>query len=404
MTEVLDEAVSILGFDPFDPAFRADPYPTYDRLRAAGPLWRTPGQLLLATSHRVCSQIFKDSRFGHHTDAPSPVPFRRGPQTGGARWFVVLDPPDHTRLRRLVTKAFTPRLIAGLRPRIAELAETLLDEAVAAREVDLIGVWAYPLSLTVITEMLGVPVADRELMKRWSATIARAIDPDFVQTGAEKAEQGRTFVAIKDYFAALVAERRTRPTDDLLGQLVKIEEQGDRLTLDELVATCILLLFAGHETVVDLLGNATVALSSRPEQARWLAAHPEAAPTAVDELLRFDPPVQALMRTALVDCELEGVPVRRGDMVMLLMAAANRDPAAFPEPDRLDLRRDGERHLSFGAGIHYCVGAALGRLEGSVALTTLLRRAPDLALTGEPLRHRDNLMARGLTRLPVRLR
>ncbi|MFB9235143.1 cytochrome P450 [Plantactinospora siamensis] len=405
MTDVLDEPAEILGFDPFEPGFRLDPYPRYDALRARGALFRTAGGLLVATAHRMVSRIFRDPRFGHQSGVRGPVPFRRGSGGGGGtRWFVVLDPPDHTRLRRLIGHAFTPRLVAGLAPRAAELARRQLAAAMADGPGDLIENWAYPYSLTMISDLLGVPYGDRELIQRWSGIIVRGIDPDFVLSPAEIDERGRAFRDVAAYFTELVRDRRARPGDDLLGQLTRIEERGDVLTLDELVATCTLLLVAGHETVVDLLGNATLTLLRHPQAARELRDGDRDPQVAVDELLRYDPPVQMIMRTALVDCDVDGVPVRRGDMVLLMIGAANRDPAVYADPGRLDLGRRGERHLAFGAGIHYCLGAPLGRLEGSAALTTLVRNAPGLALTDEPLRYRDNLMARGLAGLPVRWR
>lgn len=403
------DATAILGFDPFDPAFRADPYAHYRRLGADAGLHRTGAGLWITSSYGACERVLRDPGFGHR------------PESGGVwresaarnRSFLTLDPPDHTRLRRLVSKAFTARLIERLRPRV----EDLVDELLAGRsgEVDLIAALAYPLPVILISELLGVPPEDRDRFKGWSDALARGLDPDFLLPPDQLAERDEARAEFAEYFRELVARRRAAlrgplpaaqpdAPSDLLGALVAVSDGGDALTEEELLATCVLLLVAGHETTVNLIGNGALALLRDPAQLAWFRAHPDAAPDAVEELLRYDPPVQLTLRAALEDTEVAGTAVSQGSLLLLLTGAANRDPSVFAGPDRLDLARygsDAPRHLSFGHGIHFCLGAPLARLEGRIALRKLFER--DVALTGEPLHYRENLVLRGLSALPVTL-
>ncbi|MGH3388685.1 MAG: cytochrome P450 [Actinomadura sp.] len=392
MADSRPDALAILGFDPLDPAFLADPHAQFRRLAAAGPLQWTPGGLWVTTSYGLCDRVLRDARFGHH---PPTGGMRRGDTP--AQSFLTLDPPDHTRLRRLVSKAFGARLIERQRPRI----ETLVDELLAGAtgRVDLISAFAYPLPVIVISELLGVPPEDQERFKGWSDALARGLDPDFLLPEHDLAKRLQARAEFRDYFTELLDRRRAEPRDDLLSELVTVRDGGDLLTTDELLATCILLLVAGHETTVNLIGNGALALLRNPEQLAWFRAHPEAAPAAVEELLRYDPPVQFTMRAALEDVSLGGATLRQGALILLLTSAANRDPAVFPGPDRLDLSRTENRHLAFGLGIHFCLGAPLARLEGQIALTRLFQR--DVTLATEALAYRDNVVLRGLQSLPV---
>ncbi|HEU5155507.1 MAG TPA: cytochrome P450 [Streptosporangiaceae bacterium] len=410
-TDLATGAVDVLGFDPFDPAFRADPYVHYARLRAGGPLRRGRAGVWVTTSHALCGQVLRDPRFGHQPGGASGV-FRAVAPPVDRRSFLSLDPPDHTRLRRLVSKAFTARLVERLRPRISELVDDLLAEV--SGETDLIAALAWPLPVAIISELLGVPPEDKNRFKAWSDALARGLDPDFMLPPAEIERRERARDEFIDYFRAL-ADRRRRAHggrggngagnravngDDLLSALVAVSDQGDVLSEAELLATCILLLVAGHETTVSLIGNGALALLRNPGQLAWFRAHPEAAASAVEELLRYDPPVQLTARSALEDVELAGQRIERGQMILLLIGAANRDPAVFADPDRLDLTRKAERHLAFGLGIHYCLGAPLARLEGQIALTKLFGR--EVSLAGE-VSYRDNLILRGPATLPVRV-
>ncbi|MFB9833434.1 cytochrome P450 [Actinoallomurus acaciae] len=392
MTDAQPDVNSVLGFDPFAPEFSADPYAQYRALRADGPLIRTSRGLWLSTSFAVCTQVLRDPRFGHGDTGLSGRPPRR------VRSFLTLDPPEHTRLRRLVSRAFTARLVERLRPRVSAIVDDLL--ARLDGEVDLIAGLAHPLPVIVISEMLGVPPEDEERFKDWSDALARGLDPDFVVPPAELAHRDRAREEFGDYFRELAARRRAAPGDDLLSGLVAIEE----LSEDDLIATCVLLLVAGHETTVNLIANGTLALLRSPDQLAWFRDNPGESAAAVEELLRYDPPVQLSARVALEDAEIAGQRIGRGEPIMLLLGAANRDPEVFTDPDRLDLTRwltEAPRHLAFGQGIHFCLGAPLARIEGQTALTALMRR--DVTLTPGPLRYKDNLILRGLAELPVRI-
>jgi cytochrome P450 len=320
-------------------------------------------------------------------------------------WMLLLDPPDHTRLRSLVHKAFTPRMVAQLRPSIQQLTDELLDVAAetARREgaVDLMAAFAYPLPVAVICALLGVPQEDYVQFHGWSDAIARTLDlnddPAIYDRGAVAAR------TLTDYLDGLLSARRLKPQNDLISALVGLELEGDKLTKEELFGTCALLLIAGHETTVNLIGNGTLALLSHPDQWQLLQAEPELAPAAVEELLRYDSPVQMTTRIAHETFEHRGHTIRRGQEVAFLLGAANRDPDRFPNPDRLDITRSDNRHLSFGGGIHYCLGAPLARLEGEIAFNTLARRFPSLHRASTKVTHRDNFLLRGLTALPVAL-
>jgi pimeloyl-[acyl-carrier protein] synthase len=297
------------------------------------------------------------------------------------RSMLFRDPPDHTRLRALVSKAFTPRMIETMREHIQEIVDRLLDRVQDAGRMDVIEDLAYPLPVTVICEMLGVPVDDHASIRGWSAEIARSLDAIGLPSDQDIVERGRTSRrALADYFRRLVPERRARPQNDLLSGLIAAEEQGDKLSQDEVIAMCLLLFIAGHETTVNLIGNGTLALLRHPDQMKKLRAEPSLIGNAVEELLRYDSPVQRTARITTTEVELAGQPLPKGAMVITALGAANRDPAQFADPDRLDVTRKDPRHISFGFGIHFCLGAPLARVEGQLALGTLLRRAPKLAL------------------------
>ncbi|POM26855.1 Cytochrome P450 107B1 [Actinomadura rubteroloni] len=397
MGQAIVDAAAVLGFDPFDPTFRADPYRGYP---PPGRLVRTDAGLWVTSSYALCEHALRDPSFGHGLGDEGET-WRQGPRQ---RSFLTMDPPDHTRLRRLVSKAFTPRLVERLRPRVTALVDELLDAAAGAR-TDLIAALAYPLPVIVISELLGVPAADRDRFKDWSEALARGLDPDFLLPESEIVRREAARAEFNAYFRALAAERRASPRDDLLSALVAVSDGGDALTEEELLATCVLLLVAGHETTVNLIGNGALALLRNPAQLALFRSQPDAAPAAIEELLRYDPPVQFTLRTAVVDTELGGTPLPKGSFVLLLNGMANRDPSVFAEPDRLDLTRyaggSAARHLSFGQGIHYCLGAPLARLEGQVALSKLFER--NVTMAAGPVTYRDNLVLRGLESLHVDL-
>jgi len=391
-----------VDFNPMDPAFLADPYPTYHRLRTEDPVHLSPLGFWVLTRYDDVVAVLRDARYGKEA-IPAFVAARFGSAIQPmALSMLDRDPPDHTRLRSLVSKAFTPRVVEGLRPRVQQIVDGLLARVASARSMDLIEQFAYPLPVNVICEMLGVPVEDHAQFKDWGLDVARGLDAIMLPADSDvlrRAVAARH--ALTDYFRRLIAARRTTPRGDLLSALIAAEEAGDKLNENELLATCILLLIAGHETTVNLIGNGTLALLRHPEQLRRLREQPELIGSAVEELLRYDGPVQRTARIPSEDVKIGGKAIAKGEMVMPFVGAADRDPAQFPDPDRLDITRADNRHIAFGWGIHFCLGAPLARLEGQIAINTLVQRLPKLALaTSRPV-YRQSLTLRGLETLPV---
>ena len=397
-----------------DPVLRADPHTVHEQLRARGPL---VGSALgpLTTSHAVAAEVLRSDRFGVGFDwsaAPGParwaLAFGDDPAATGVAEppsMLVVDPPDHTRYRRLVGRAFTPRATAAAEPMVRQVADTLLDalEPAAARgePVDLVAAFAAPLPVLVIADLLGVPTDRQEDFLRWGAAAAATLDPGLPLRRFLAAD--RAIRALHDFLAGHFARLRREPGEDLVSRLVAASDE-DALSDRELHATVLLLLGAGFETTVNLLGNAVVLLDAHRDQRNALLADPTGWPNAVEEVLRFDSPVQITGRTVRADTELAGVPVRPGSRVTMLLGAANRDPDVFADPGRFDIGRANARdHLSFSAGIHYCVGAGLARMEAAVALRALTERFPGLRVTGRPVR-RDLQTLRGFEHLPVALR
>ena len=389
---LLDELTQLTG--------REDPYPRYRRLREISPVVRAADGALVVTRHADCVAVTRHPQLGH---MPSHMlEFVR------ADWaehpalhqlftsVLAINPPDHTRLRRLVSSSFTARRVQALQPRITQMVQELL--ARMDGEVDFIEAFAFPLPVNVIGELLGVPEPDRAqfqgLVRDWTQVL-EVISPEVLATADPAA------ATIREYLAGLTAERRRKPGDDLISALVAAEEDGEKLTEDELLTMAGLLFAAGFETTTNLLGNSMVALLRHPEQLALLrrGAEPAAAP-AVEELLRFDTPVQLLSRVAWDDVEIAGVRLSGGERIVAYLGAGNRDPERFAEPDRLDLTRADNAPLSFGGGIHYCLGAPLARLEAQIAIPALLSRFPKLELAGPPGR-RDSLAIRGYTTLPI---
>ena len=394
------------------PDFRADPYPGWGALREREPVHRTDLGAWVLTRHADVSALLRDPRTStDERNSELYVPgASRGPidEAGETQPLLFLDPPDHTRLRGLVSKAFTVRMVDQLAPRVQTLVGELLSEmeSIAAAgdgTLDLVERFAYPLPVTVICEMLGVPPSDHSTFADWSGLLAHAIDPPVLRTPEQEQQIQTTAEAFVAYFEDLIARRRTEPGGgDLLTALLEAEDEGERLTHDELLAQLLFLLIAGHETTVNLIGNGTLALLRNPEQLARLRGDPSLDKPAIEELLRYDSPVQFSMRICLDDMEFGAVPLPKGSTVLCIIGAANRDPDAFAEPDRLDLGRTENRHLAFGGGAHFCLGAPLARLEGRIAITSLVRRFPELALAGDPVM-RDTFTLRGLAKLPVTL-
>ncbi|MFF9647063.1 cytochrome P450 family protein [Kitasatospora aureofaciens] len=394
---------------PLDPTVKSlltDPYGTYAELRAETPVRRIVGPdglpVWLVTRYPDVRQALADPRLALDRAHAAPGNYRGFalPPALDAN-LLNMDPPDHTRIRRLVAQAFTPRRIAALRAPIERVAEQLLDAvedtAGPSRRVDLLASYAAPLPITVICDLLGVPEDDRHDFRAWTDTL---ITPD-----PNRPEQARDAVrAMLAFFTGLIGRKRAEPADDLLSDLIAVRDEQDRLSEEELTSLAFLILFAGYENTVHLIANAVLALLTHPEQLAALRAEPELVAGAVEEFARFDGPAPlAIRRFPREDVTIGGVTVPAGETVLLSLASANRDPEQFGEPDRLDLRRRENGHLALGHGIHYCLGAPLARMETALAITALLRRFPALALgvPAEQLRHRPTMRARGLLELPV---
>lgn len=391
-----------------DPAVRADPYPTYDDLRASGPL--VPGLFgsRAVTRHADAFTVLRDARFssnarhqpGHEQFAELARQVGLGDLEGlMERVLLFADPPDHTRLRRLVSAAFTPRAVEAMRPRLAVIVDDLLDQLGANGGGDLVDALAFPLPVTVISEMLGVPPADHAMLRAWTGDLVKALDPSDDMTVFFPAAEAMR--AMRAYFDELAQARRATPGDDLLSALILAEDGGDRLTHDELLDMTILLFGAGHETTVNLISGGVLELLRHDDQLALLRSDPTLIGSAVEELLRFAPPVQLTARIATADVELAGEAISRGTELVVLLACANRDPDVFTEPDRLDITRGDNRHLSFGGGIHLCLGAPLARIEGQEAIGRLVRRFPDLALATDQVEWKPTTTIRGPARLPI---
>jgi len=393
------------------PEFKANPHPFYARLRAEAPICRVTLPSLgnqpawLITRYDDVTLALKDERFiKNKLNALTPEQAVRQPWVPGMvkpleRTMLDLDEPDHTRLRALVHKAFTPRLIEQMRERIQALADDLLDAVQGRGRMDLIHDYALPVPTTIIAEMLGVPVKDRQKFHRWSSAI---VSSNLSAWGMVKAIPN--VMAFIGYIRKLLKLRRANPQDDLVSALVQAAEAGDQLSEDELLAMVFLLLLAGHETTVNLIGNGTLTLLEHPDQMEKLRNDPALIKPAVEELLRYNGPLEtATERYAREDVPLAQVSIPRGEMVFAVLASANRDERQFADPDTLDLTREPNKHLAFGQGVHFCLGAALARLEGQIAINTLLRRIPDMRLAVAPgaLRWRRGLVLRGLAALPV---
>ncbi|MEE1787149.1 cytochrome P450 [Streptomyces sp. SP17BM10] len=396
-------------FDPWSAAFVAHPYDAYAELREHAPVtYYEPTKQWLVPRHEDVSALLRDRRLGRtythrfsHEEfgRPAPDPAHEPFHTLNDHGLLDLEAPDHTRIRRLVSKAFTPRMVEGLRPTVRRLAAELVDGLLADGGGDLVAAVAEPLPVAVIAEMLGVPEADRHLLRPWSADITGMFELNPTEEAARRAVTAS--IEFSDYLRALIRERRTAPGSDLISALVQAQEGDDALSEQEMISTCVLLLNAGHEATVNTTGNGWWALFRNPgELARLRADVDGLLPTAVEELMRWDTPLQMFERWVLEDIEVRGVTIPRGSEIALLFGSANRDPARFADPDRLDLGRTDNPHVTFGAGIHFCLGAPLARLELTESYGALLRRAPGLRLVREP-EWRPGYVIRGLEELLV---
>ena len=388
-------------YNPLSARMAQDPYPDYARLRERSPVHRS--RLLKSwvfSRYADVDAVLRDHR--RFSNDPRKRTLSRRQQgivpAEDEYHLLLLDPPDHTRLRALVNKAFTRRAVNALEPQIRSLTSSLLDDVDPAG-FDLMEAVANPLPVIVIAEMLGVPPEDRARFRIWSNLRARLLEPTIGPREREvAAEAGK---ALKEYFLPIIEARRAKPEGDIVSALAQAEEEGEVLTAQEMLNMLRLLLVAGNETTTNLIGNGVLALLRNPGELERLRANPSLIPAAVEELLRFDSPVQTDFRGALEDCEVNGAPVRRGENIVLLIGSANRDPAAFEEPDRLDIGRAEGSHISFGRGIHHCIGAPLARLEGRIVLEVLLERFASLRLLTERPAYRGGVVLRGLESLPI---
>ena len=389
-----------VAYNPLSDAMVRDPYPVYAKLRERSPVHysRLSDAVLLSRYKDVDAILRNHARFTVNPDLRKSRKARYKP-TPEERSILFIDPPDHTRLRSLVNKAFTRSAINALEPRIREIMVGLLNGIREPDGFDLMQTVAIPLPVIVIAEMLGIPQEDRAQFRVWSDQRARLLEP--MLTRSERKTAAEASKQLSQYFLSIIKSRQGEPRDDILTRLVQAEEQGDTLSETEMLNMLRLLLIAGNETTTNLIGNGMLALLRHPDQLQTLRDDPGLIPAAVDELLRYDSPVQMTLRCAVEDCDINGMAVRAGQDVILLGGSANRDPAAFENPDQLDFSRPKQDHISFGRGIHYCLGAGLARIEGRIAFEMLLERFGSLRLLTDRPEFRYSIVLRGLTSLPV---
>lgn len=384
-------------YNPFDPEVHADPYPHYRELREQDPVHRSEVDLWVFTRYDDIATLLRDSRLGHE------VTQGVAGEGGSADWESMLfrDPPAHSRLRLPVSKAFTPRVLESLRTRIYKIVDDTLGVARQNGTMDVIGDLAFPLPATVISEMLGLPVEDHQQCRRWAASATRSLDPL-----ADDRIMDEIFVSLiefREYLSEQVERRRSHPGDDLVTALIAAEEQGERLSHEELISTLLLLFTAGHETVTNLIGNGLLALLRNPDQLRRLKEDPGLIRPGIEELLRYDSPVQFVIRIVKEPMTVRGQDFVRGDAMLLVVGAGNRDPEQYADPDSLDVGRKDIKHLSFGGGIHFCLGSMLARMEAQAVFEGLITQLPEIELAVDDLKWRPHINLRGLESLPIRV-
>jgi cytochrome P450 len=392
-----------LAFNPADPAFIANPYPVYQLLRAHAPVVYVPEiQAWVVSRYADAAAALKDPRLG--VDSGNATSFKAVPIADPrvaalarmfSRQMLFRDPPEHTRLRGLVNKAFTPKVVQQLQPRMERLVDDLLDRAAERGEMDLIADLAFPLPVTVIAMLLGVPAEDDAKFKAWSGPIVKTVEPVLMPEDVELAAAAT--VEILDYFRDLVKRKRAAPGDDLISTMIAAEEQGQRLTTDELLANAVLFLVAGHETTVNLIGNGVLALLRHPDELAKLRASPGKIDNAIEEILRYDSPVTNSGRNVQREQSMRGCPMHLGDSITTSLAAANHDPEVNPDPQRFDIERANVQHQSFGGGKHTCLGAPLARVEAQEGIAALLKRFPDLQPSPRGLKYRTIPSFRGMS-------
>ncbi len=389
----------------FSPEFLRNPYPAFQMLRANAPIMKTEMGFWVATRYEDVTAILRDKRFGkcfvERTERVHGTEVWDQPVYASMRnWMLVMDPPDHTRLRGLVARAFAPRHLKALRPRIQQLVDDSLDAVEDKGEMDFLEDFAYPLPVHVICDMLGIPAEDRNWFFDGSRVSGRLIDPT-PMTPEELQQVNEGHMQQVAYFKDLFERRRKTPDDDIITELLSAADDGDKLSDDELIGNIILLFGAGHETTVNMLGNGMLHLLSNPDEWEKLKADPSLVPNAIEEMLRFDSSVQMTGRTPLEDVEIGGVTIPKGEQILNLLGAANRDPDQYVDPEEFKIDRQNVQPTSFGGGIHHCLGAPLARIEGEIALATLIKRLPNIRLANDDPEWRMTFTLRGLATLPV---
>ena len=406
----LDGAASIEEYERFCRGHLPDPYPLFQRLQAEDPVhWSDLLGAWVITRYSGVVAGLRDPRLSSERVpvfmGSLPQPLRSQVHPLGehlSRWVSQVNPPDHTRLRRLISIAFTPKTVEKVRPRIQEVVDGLIDKVKQDGQMDLIEQFAYPLPATVISEMLGVPSRGQDRFRRWSDDIMAFVGVSVLALPAIAEKCYQSLSELTAYFETIIQECRSNPREDLISALVAAEEQGDRLSAEELISMCSQLLVAGHETTTQLIANGILTLLRHPSELEKLKQDPSLIAPAIEEIMRFEGPSQRQTRLVVEDVEMGGKRIPKGATVLLMLGAANRDSAEFPSPDQFDICRSPNRHVGFSSGIHFCVGAPLARLEGAMAINTLLRRLPNLRLAAEDFEWRENMSLRGLKSLPVR--
>lgn len=396
-----------LKFNPYDPKFQANPYPFYHNLRSVEPIYQSFTGMWVLTRYADAKAVLRDPRFcvnkmqrnvKHKSHSLEQRDFNTLAQAID-KWLLYLDPPEHTRLRGLISKAFSSTSVKFLRPQIQKITDELISKVRHKGFMDVISDFACPLPCNVIAAILGIPVEDWFKLYHWSDKLSSILDP--LSSLEDYEQMNRVALEFTDYFKSLIAQRQKGPQQDLLSALITVKEQDNKLSEDEIISVCMLLFLTGEETTVNLIGNGMLALLSHPQQMQQIKTQPMLIQSAVEEILRYDSPIQITTRVATEDVVLDGVTVRCGEKVLVVLGAANRDPAQFPDPDRFDITRVNNSHLAFADGIHYCLGAALTRIEGEIAINTLVQQLPDLKLSQDKIEWRNKVAFRSLKALPV---
>jgi pimeloyl-[acyl-carrier protein] synthase len=392
-----------IKFNPFLPDFYLNPYPIYHQLQAEDPVHLSSMGAWIVTGYADVAKALRDPRL---SSKPSEISSYSRHQEGNSLVASFIsdilffrDPPDHSRLRRLIGKVFNTRVVEEMRPRIQEITNQLIQRIETKNDFDIITDFAKPLPVKVISEILGIPPEDHDLLKQWSHWLGYIFDP--MKASDVSQQMNQSIVEFREYLTQLIAKRRQKPESDLISALIQTRDEQDQLSEEELLVTGMLLFASGEETTVNLIGNGVLSLLRHPAQLEKLRQNPALIPSAVEEFLRYESPLQISGRTAIENIEIGGKLIKKGPPVFLILGAANRDPARFPNPDQLDITRTDNNHFAFGDGIHYCMGAALARNQGQIAINTLVQKLPNLRLQNNHLEWRENIFLRGLKSLPV---